>query len=199
MDKRKIFSVLSIMGVLFAIALGIGYVHMVKERGEIIENRVVVPNFVRQEFYKVTSKVRAKPMPDLSFMSPDSSIVRWKNFDGDYLLVNFWATWCAPCVVELPSLGKLQKKFEDKGLNVIAISLDVQRNHDQISRFLSNRGIGEFAAYWDYNREFEKAVIVNGLPTTYLLDPAGRVLYIFEGDANWNSSYFEEFFNDIIS
>ena len=199
MDKRKIFSILSVLGVLFAIALGISYVRMIDQRGEVIQNRVAVPDAIRREFFKVTSRVRAKSLPEANFQAPDGSVVSWDDFDGDYLLVNFWATWCAPCVVELPSLEKLKDKFEGKGMDVIAISLDFDRNQEQISRFLSNRSIGQFAAYWDHNKDFERAFKMIGLPTTYLLDPAGNLLYIFEGEANWNSHYFEDFFNDIIS
>ena len=199
MDKRKIFSALSVLGVLFLIALVIGYTRLIDTRGVLVENRVEVPDLVKKEFYKVTSRVRTGPMNDITFTAPDGGKVRWKDFDGDYLLVNFWASWCAPCVVELPSLDKLQQKYAGKGLEVIAISLDRGRSHDEIRRYLENRNIGQFAAYWDEMEQVERNIVINGLPTTYLLDPAGRVLNIFEGDANWDSIYFTDFFDAVIS
>jgi thiol-disulfide isomerase/thioredoxin len=197
-DKRKIFSFLSILGALFIIPLIFGYVQLMNKRGEVIENSVAPDASFEDEFYKVTTRQRAWPMPDASFLGPDGAVQNWQNFDGSYLLVNFWATWCAPCVVELPSLDRLRKKFAGQGLEVIAISLDQRLSHDEINRFLTNRGISNFAAYWDQAGEIQGKITINGIPTSYLLDPEGNILNIFEGDADWSSPESVRFFNEVI-
>ena len=137
-------------------------------------------------------------MPDLSFLAPDGSETTWNDFKDEYLLVNFWASWCAPCVIELPSLDKLQSRFKDDGLKTIAISLDQQRSHDQIKRFAYNRNIGDFVTYFDHNNEIQRKVRMRGIPTTYLLNPEGKILYIFEGDAQWNSPPAIKFFSELL-
>lgn len=198
MDKRKFFSLLSLLGVVFTIALIVGYVRMVDTRGDVIANPVRPSAAFQNEFQRVITKKREWPMPDIRFYDPGGLHTNWKDFDGNYLLVNFWATWCAPCVVELPSLDDLREEFDGKGLEVIAISLDQQRSHDEIKRFLDNRGISEFAAHWDGEGHIQRAVRMVGLPTTYLLDPQGNILTIFEGDANWASGESVAFFNDLL-
>jgi len=184
---------------IFVIFAVIGYSYTVQNRGEEIEGTIEVPKNFSRYFSNVVTKQRYTPMAPATFMSPEMRRVNWEVFDGSYLLVNFWATWCAPCVLELPSLGKLKKKFEGRGLNVIAISLDTARNQSDIKEFLKNRAIGEFAAYLDDVGEVKKSTFMRGIPTSYLLSPKGEVLYIFEGDANWNASSSIGFFENLIN
>ena len=199
MNKQRFFKILSFLGLLFIIWAFIGYKNTVQNRGEQIETTIEVPKNFARYFSNVVTKQRYTPMAAATFMSPEMRRVNWEVFDGNYLLVNFWATWCAPCVLELPSLGKLQKKFEGRGLNVIAISLDTARNQSEIKEFLKNRAIGEFAAYHDDVGEVQKSTFMRGIPTSYLLSPKGEVLYIFEGDANWSSSPSVDFFENLIN
>lgn len=198
MNKQKLFRILSVLGVIFAVGMTVSYVYTVKRRGEVIENKVDVPQAFSQQFDRVLTRNRYIPMGQATFMSPEDRRLNWRVFDGKYLLVNFWATWCAPCVLELPSLGKLKKRFDGKGLEVIAISIDTQRSHEDIKAFLKNRGIGEFAAHLDDAGEVQKNVFMRGIPTSYLLDPKGRVMYVFEGDAIWSASSSVHFFEEIL-
>lgn len=199
MNKQKLFSVLSLMGLVFMIGLSIWYVQAMNTRGAVIEHKVEISDQFARYFSRVTTKNRLSPIPKAQFHSPDGKTVSWHDFGGNYLLVNFWATWCAPCVIELPSLEKLRKKFTGQGLEVISISLDTNRSQDDIKEFLYNRNIGEFAAYWDFNREIHKNIQMRGIPTTYLLDPKGNILHIFEGDANWNAPSAIAFFSDLLN
>lgn len=197
--KQKLFSVLSILGALFMVALIIGYFISLNNRGEIIANKVQVSSDFADQFSNVTVANRASALPDISFLDPGGQERFWQDFRGKYLLVNFWATWCAPCVTELPSLEKLRGRFADNGLEVIAVSLDKQRPHDEIKGFLSYRSIGDFAAYFDHSGMMERQLALRGIPTSYLLDPEGNVLTIFEGDADWNSPPAIAYFDAILS
>ena len=195
MNKQKFFRILTLMGLFFMLFIVASYFYNIQTRGEIVKNKVEVPQNFANEFSSVRVKSRYDDMNLATFMSPENNRVNWEVFSGNYLLVNFWATWCGPCVVELPSLHKLQKKYEGKGLDVISISIDTMRGHEDIKAFLKNRGIGEFAAYFDDVGEVQKNITLRGIPTTYLLNPEGQIVAIFEGDANWASfaslSYFE--------
>ena len=187
------------MGVIFMIALGIGYMQTLKTRGEVLENRIEVPDLLVREFDRVITKNRAQAMPSVRFTSPEGEELGWEDFDGQYLLVNFWATWCAPCVVELPSLDKLRKRFEGQGLEVIAVSIDKVRPQEQIKKFLYNRRISNFAAYLDDYDDIQRNIRMRGIPTTYLLGPNGNILHIFEGDANWMSPPSLSFFKNLLN
>lgn len=198
MSQQKITKLLSLMGVLFLIWLGVSYIMHVKNRGDVITAQIKVPESFARQFSRVVTKNRVEEMPSTPFLSPKGARTDWSDFDGNHVLVNFWATWCAPCVVELPSLDKLQKQFEGKGLDVIAVSIDTMRSPEDVKAFLYNRNIGEFAAYMDYESNVQKGIYMRGIPTSYLLDPKGNVLHIFEGDANWASPVASDFFTNLI-
>lgn len=199
MNKQKLFSILSFLGVIFFLVLIIGYIHVLNTRGELILDKVEVDGEFVEEFSRVITKNRANSMPEIEFLDPEGKSQTWKDFEGNYLLVNFWATWCPPCIVELPSMGRLQKSFKGRGLEVIAVSVDTLKTQEQIKDFLYSRDIGEFAAYWDAKDEVEKNVPMRGIPTTYLLDPEGNILHIFEGDANWASPAAYAFFKELLN
>jgi len=181
------------------VALAIGYMTSFNDRGEVIVNKVDVPQGFEQQFGRVRVANRAETLPDISFLDPSGAERFWQDYEGQHLLVNFWATWCAPCVIELPSLNKLREKFEDNGLDVIAISLDKQRSHDDIREFLKYRNMDDFAAHLDHSGMMERQLRLRGIPTSYLLDPSGNILTIFEGDADWNSPSAIQYFNAILS
>ncbi len=175
------------------------YLMQTAQKSPPIVHTVEIPERFAGQFSHVTVKNRAVPMHEVSFRDLNGKETSWDAFDGEYLLVNFWATWCAPCVVELPSLDKLRQRFEGKGLNIIAVSLDQNRDQDDIKKFLENRGIGDFAAYWDEFSQIQRSIRLRGIPTSFLLNPKGQILYIFEGDATWNAPDAITFFETLLN
>ncbi|HPF78947.1 MAG TPA: TlpA disulfide reductase family protein [Alphaproteobacteria bacterium] len=198
MNKQKLFSYLSILGVIFSVVVVFQYTQMYKNRGEVIADQVEVPDDFARDFARVITKNRSKPIEEVHFLSPEGEKIDWSAFKGEYLLVNFWASWCSPCVIELPTLDRLEQKFRGKGLKVIAISLDQGRSHDEIKEYLYNRNLGEFAAYFDSDTQVQKTIPMRGIPTTYMLDKRGNVLHVFEGDADWDSPESIAFFNKFL-
>lgn len=197
--KEKLFNALTILGALFLVFLIITAMVSLTNRGQVIAEKIDVPRDFSRQFGSVRVVNRETQPPDISFHDPGKQEIFWQDFEGDHVLVNFWATWCAPCVLELPSLNKLKDRFEDNGLKVIAISLDKQRSHDQIKAFLLYRGIGDFAAYFDHSGMMERQLGLRGIPTSYLLDPNGNILTIFEGDADWDSPSARQYFRNVLS
>ena len=198
MDKKKLFSLLSLMGLLFLIYGGIKISQQMATNDEIIQQAVEIPDDFKRQFSRTKTHRRFEELKYATFLSPEGNRQNWKILGNEYKLVNFWATWCAPCVLELPSLQKLAKRYEGQGLKVVPISFDTRYDHDQIKRFLKNRGISDFAAYFDDNSEVQGSVRIAGIPTSYLLDPQGRVTHIFEGDANWVSPSAIAFFDAVL-
>lgn len=138
-------------------------------------------------------------MPEAVFENPDGTLQSWKDFRGRYLLVNIWASWCTPCVVELPSLGDLQKRYAGQGMEVIAISIDRAKNREILGEFLQSRNIGFFALYRDSQGQIRANIPLQGVPSTFLLGPEGRLLYSFEGDANWMAPESLLFFDTLLT
>lgn len=137
-------------------------------------------------------------LPPVSFFGPDGQAVRLEDFKGKYLLLNFWATWCGPCVVELPSMDALRERFQDRGLDVVAVSIDQSVTPDVLKNFLKSRGISDFALYHDTQGDVQAKIALPGIPVTYLLSPEGQIAYVFEGGADWTDAGTTDFFTRIL-
>jgi len=96
--------------------------------------------------------------------------VRLADFAGRVVLVNFWATWCAPCIREMPALDRLQAALGDAG-----------------TAFASELGLKHLALYLDPTSTLARAFGLSGLPTSFLIDAAGRVVGGLQGEAEWDS------------
>ncbi|HXZ01710.1 MAG TPA: TlpA disulfide reductase family protein [Stellaceae bacterium] len=126
-----------------------------------------------------------RPAPDLSLTGRDGKALRLADFRGRFLLVNLWATWCAPCVREMPSLDRLQGLEGDR-LSVLAISEDRGAGH-VVEPFLAKLGLQRLAVYLDPKAAAQEAFDVRGLPTSFLIDRDGRILASLEGGADWDA------------
>jgi thiol-disulfide isomerase/thioredoxin len=107
------------------------------------------------------------------------------TFKGKVVLVNFWATWCAPCVREMPALDALQAKFGTDRFVIVAVSLD-RLGFEKITPFLKRIGVERLTVLLDRKRALYRKVGGQGLPTTLLLDHEGKVRGYLEGPAEWD-------------
>jgi thiol-disulfide isomerase/thioredoxin len=135
-------------------------------------------------------------MPNLAFTDPQGQPTTLEAFKGRTVLVNLWATWCAPCRHEMPALDKLQGELGGPRFEVVAINID-QRNLDRPRAWLKEAGVTRLAYYADPQakvfqdlRQAGKAV---GMPTTLLLDPNGCELASLSGPAEWASGDAKRF------
>ena len=127
-----------------------------------------------------------RPMPEISFQDATGNTVTMGDFAGRAVLLNVWATWCPPCVHELPTLDALQDGFGDAGLTVAAVSID-REGLPVIGPFYESHGIGALAPYADPEGTLMRGLQVVGLPTTILFDREGREVGRLAGDADWFS------------
>lgn len=107
---------------------------------------------------------------------------------GKVILVNFWATWCAPCVVEMPYLDELQARYGSDGFEVVTVSLD--QTMDDAREFFDRNGLTNLALYHDPSMSMAFAVMGNsarGLPLTILYDRTGGEIGRMSGEAEWAS------------
>ncbi len=121
--------------------------------------------------------------PATVFEDPAGEETTIAEFKGKPVLVNLWATWCAPCVKELPTLAALEARQQAK-LAVIAISQDMT-DRDSVDKFLADRKLGDFAAYHDPDMALSSALGVQVMPTTILYDASSREVWRYTGDLDW--------------
>jgi thiol-disulfide isomerase/thioredoxin len=131
---------------------------------------------------------KGKPAPDTRFRDPDGGDIRLADFAGVPVLVNLWASWCAPCIKELPTLEKLeQAQAPDGKLGVIAVSQD-RAPKASVDAFLADKKLGRFAAFHDPEMALAGALGVQVMPTTVLFDAEGREVWRYIGDLDWTSA-----------
>jgi thiol-disulfide isomerase/thioredoxin len=106
-------------------------------------------------------------------------------YRGKVLLVNLWATWCAPCIQELPSLGALQRDLGGEQFQVLTIAVD-ERDPAKIAPFLARHGADNLPALVDRDRTIDTVAQVVALPTSLLVDRDGAAKAMLTGDACWN-------------
>lgn len=127
-----------------------------------------------------------KAAPAVTFTDAAGRQLSLADFRGKVVLLNFWATWCGPCVKELPSLDRLQAKLGSDRFTVVAISVDRQ-GLDVVRPFLAKAAIRSLTTYTDPHGDSMRAFGVQGLPTSFIIDRAGREAGRLEGMANWNT------------
>ena len=147
--------------------------------------------FVKYNVLKGENKV----FPNVVFYDPRGKPLSIEAFRGKYVLLNFWATWCPGCVVELPHLEKLREYIIQKEypMALVAVSLDREKNGEDLAQFLVDHKVGPFALYHDRDSALLRAYPVEGMPTTLLIDPDGKVLYEFMGEADWTNYFIIKF------
>ncbi|MBY6261808.1 TlpA family protein disulfide reductase [Azospirillum sp. 412522] len=127
-----------------------------------------------------------KPMPPLSFVDAEGRRIDLADFKDRVILLNLWATWCGPCVKEMPSLDRLQAQLGGDAFQVVALSLD-RGGRTAVEPFYRKTGVEHLTVFLDPGSESMKALSLRGLPTTVLVDPDGRELGRVEGAVEWDS------------
>ena len=130
---------------------------------------------------------RPAPVPPVTvFQNELGQDVTLSDWDGQLVLVNLWATWCAPCVAEIPSLNALQGRYDKSEFEVVAISLD--GSAEDADEFLQAIGADNLELYHEPSYAFAKASGAAGVPVSILYDGQGDEVARLSGEADWNSA-----------
>ena len=127
-----------------------------------------------------------KPFVDTAFVGEDGQPMNFEAFKGQFTVVNFWATWCAPCRAEMPTLEALDKAFEGKGLDVITIATG-RNPQPAIDKFFAEIGVENLPKHLDPKQALARDMAVLGLPVTVVLNQDAREIARLTGDAHWDS------------
>lgn len=134
---------------------------------------------------KLTFHSAPVAVPDIALLDLQDGEHRLADYHGKHLLVNFWATWCAPCRTEMPGLDRLQAEFGGDGFQVLTIASG--RNPvPGIERFFAEAGIEHLPVLRDPKSDLSRAMGVMGLPVSVILNPEGQEIARLIGDAQWD-------------
>lgn len=126
------------------------------------------------------------PTPDVAFLDANGDPIKLDDYRGRVILLNFWATWCAPCVKELPALAALEEDIGGEDFAVLLVSVD-RGGAAQTKPFLADLGVTGLDSALDTESALARAMGAQGLPTTFVIDREGLVRGRLQGDAEWNS------------
>lgn len=129
-----------------------------------------------------------EPVPAVStpFESEDGQEMRLSDFSGKYVVLNFWATWCAPCRKEMPTLSALQVAMGSEDFEVVTIATG-RNDPVGMAQFFSEIGVDNLPLHRDPQQRLAREMGVLGLPITVILNPEGMEIARLQGDADWAS------------
>ena len=139
------------------------------------------------EMYRL--EIFSKPIrvPEILLSSRATGLKYLSDYKGKIILLNIWATWCPPCVSEMPTLNALQEALGDDKLVVIPVSLD--KDMDVVKKFMQERKLDKLVPYIETNGDIERLEAmkdVDGVPVTLILNQDMEAVARFQGDADWN-------------
>jgi len=128
-----------------------------------------------------------RSLSDLRFSDLDGRPLGLDAFKGKIVLLNYWATWCAPCRAEFPALDRLQAAWADRGLVVVPVSID-HGGRTPVEAFFARLGLVHLVPYLDPQGNGPAHLGLRGVPTTLLIDREGRQVALFEGSTDWDGA-----------
>ena len=132
-------------------------------------------------------KKAPEQMPELTFNDAAGKELKLSSFKGKAILLNLWATWCAPCREEMPALDRLQKELGGDSFEVVALSLD-RKGAEASQKFLNETKAEHLKLYIDSTAKQGTVLKIVGMPTTILIDKEGREIGRLAGPAEWDSA-----------
>jgi thiol-disulfide isomerase/thioredoxin len=181
MKKPLIFAVAAVIGI------G-GGLYFASDRGE--SPAIVQQDFTALEDLRTGDMMKlqfgADRGSDVVFTSEDGSDLTLAAYEGQYVLLNFWATWCAPCRKEMPHLSELQSEFGGDDFQVVTVATGLNQR-PAMQRFLDEIGVDNLPLHTDGSSALARDMGVVGLPVTLIMDPQGQEVARLIGDADWAS------------
>ncbi len=135
-------------------------------------------------------KTLAVPVLDLRFKDQNGKIITLNELQGKVVFINFWATWCPPCLAEMPSINKLYEQHKNSA-DVVFILLDADSNFEKASGYMKARKYS--MTVYQMASSVPEQIFAGSLPTTVVFDKKGRLSFKHEGVANYNSKKFVAF------
>jgi thiol-disulfide isomerase/thioredoxin len=174
------FVMIALVGaILAALAFGVYLLSGLNEEEEPLEKTGGIENFIAAR--------EVKTVPSTQFLDEHGERINLEKYRGRIVVLNLWATWCTPCIAEMPTLDELQQQLEPLGVVVIALSID--RGGPKVVRdFFDEHDIRHLGVYVDPTMRAQSDFNVIGLPTTILIDREGRDRGRIVGPAEWDDA-----------
>ena len=152
---------------------------------------------IKGELRKFIFSEDIKTLPKLLVLDSDESVVEF-GYKKDISVVNFWATWCAPCKKEMPSLNNLAENLKHDDVRIITVASG-RNSKEAIDAFFTDNNLGNLNKFRDPRGKMAMIYGVTALPTTVVIDPTGREIGRIIGDIDWNTADIRTFFRKLMA
>ena len=139
-----------------------------------------------------------RALPAFTFSDKDTNSIQLPSFGGKFVILNLWATWCAPCIKELPALDRLEQILGGPDFAVVALNLD-RGGLLEVNPFWTRTGLSNLGIYLDPSMSAGQTLSARGLPTTLLVNRNGLEIARLEGPAEWDSAEAISYFRTLIT
>ncbi|QSX33435.1 TlpA family protein disulfide reductase [Shewanella avicenniae] len=130
------------------------------------------------------------PLKTVAFHDADGKAHDFSQYRGKVVIVNMWATWCPPCVRELPALNRISQRLKDDNVVLVPISID-QIEQPEVRAFLDERGMQEFSSFYDPQMKLSEIFPLDTIPATFILDPNGTLVAFVRSYVDWDDPIVE--------
>lgn len=131
---------------------------------------------------------------DFYFVDEQSAMTSLHDFEGKVIFLNIWATWCPPCIAEMPSIHSLYNRVSDTD-NISFVLISMDEEFDKAKRFMENRGFT--MPIYHYRNKAPGTYQSNVIPTTYIISPDGKLVMEKQGLAKYDTQEFEDFLRSL--
>ena len=172
-----VIAVIGIGGLLYFNSLDKAAEDTPKAEVEIPKDDVIVESVEEPAEVTATAEIATgKPAPDFTLKNLSGEEVSLSDYKGKIVLLNFWATWCTYCDLEMPDLQRLDNENDD----LVVLAVDVMEDIDVVEKYI-NEGGYDFEVVLDTDGEIAKTYLVNGFPNSYFIDEEGLLLGLVPG------------------
>ncbi len=143
--------------------------------GKAIEKPMIMSRFIEMS--------SARSVPDVSFTDTQGDEISLKQYKGKVVMVNLWATWCAPCVKEIPQMEQIRQANLNNNLVVVPISIDEEP--ELVKPFLAKHKLANYQTWLDPHKKIDQVMPADVVPATYFFDGSGNLIGFLRGYLDW--------------
>ena len=147
-------------------------------------------------YLKFSPLETGRPAPNFTLPGLDGKMVSLSNYQGHVVLVNIWATWCPPCVDEMPSMERLYQELKDENFEIVAISIDAM-GAEAVAPFMEKNKLS-FAALLDPEGTIKSVYQTTGVPESFIVNKKGILVEKIIGPRNWADPAAVRYLRDLI-
>ncbi|MEN8619533.1 TlpA disulfide reductase family protein [Shewanella baltica] len=176
--KHKVITALLLSSLFSLLAGGVAHAYPgMQQATKPMESTVDLINVLPKTF----------PIEPVAFNDVDGKAIDFSQFKGKIIMVNMWATWCPPCVRELPAIERLATKFKAEDFVLLPISIDAE-GKQQVQPFLNSLGMPNFNSYYDQSQSLGDIFPLDTIPATFILDQQGQLIAFVRSYVDWDDA-----------